>query len=94
MFSIDISTTTALTGECRICNALDYLMLSLIGHYRNNNQYRYFEFGTSMAEDGINLNEGLILQKENFGGRAVACKILSINIAESFDNASSMNLSV
>jgi hypothetical protein len=80
--------------EGKRCNALDYLMLSLIGHYRNNNQYRYFEFGTSMAEDGINLNEGLILQKENFGGRAVACKIFSINIAESFDNASSMNLSV
>jgi hypothetical protein len=33
-----------------------------------------------MAEDGINLNEGLILQKEGFGGRAVACKIYSINI--------------
>ena len=41
---------------------------------------RYFEFGTSMAEDGINLNEGLILQKEGFGGRAVACKIFTINI--------------
>ncbi len=69
--------------EGKRCNALDYLMLSLIGHYRNISQYRYFEFGTSMAEDGINLNEGLILQKENFGGRAVACKTYSINIAES-----------
>ena len=49
-------------------------------YYKDNPQYRYFEFGTSMAEDGINLNEGLILQKENFGGRAVACKIYTISI--------------
>ena len=55
-------------------------MLTLIRHYKDNPEYRYFEFGTSMAEDGINLNEGLILQKEGFGGRAVACKIYSINI--------------
>jgi hypothetical protein len=33
-----------------------------------------------MAEDGIHLNEGLILQKEGFGGRAVACKTYTINI--------------
>ena len=66
--------------EGKRCNALDYLMLTLIRHYKDNPEYRYFEFGTSMAEDGINLNEGLILQKEGFGGRAVACKIYSINI--------------
>ena len=66
--------------EGKHTNALDYLMLSLIRHYGQNPQYRYFEFGTSMAEDGIHLNEGLILQKEGFGGRAVACKIYSINI--------------
>ena len=66
--------------EGKRSNALDYLMLTLIRHYGNNPQYRYFEFGTSMAEDGINLNEGLILQKEGFGGRAVACKIFTINI--------------
>jgi hypothetical protein len=64
--------------EGKHTNALDYLMLSLIRHYGKNPQYRYFEFGTSMAEDGINLNEGLILQKEGFGGRAVACKIFTM----------------
>ena len=64
--------------EGKHTNALDYLMLSLIRHYSKNPQYRYFEFGTSMAEDGINLNEGLILQKEGFGGRAVACKIFTM----------------
>ena len=64
--------------EGKHTNALDYLMLSLIRHYSKNPQYRYFEFGTSMAEDGIHLNEGLILQKEGFGGRAVACKIFTM----------------
>lgn len=66
--------------EGKHTNALDYLMLSLINHYKSHPEYRYFEFGTSMAEDGIHLNEGLILQKEGFGGRAVACKIYNINI--------------
>ena len=66
--------------EGKQSNALDYLMLSLINHYKSLPEYRYFEFGTSMAEDGIHINEGLILQKEGFGGRAVACKIYSINI--------------
>jgi len=66
--------------EGKHTNALDYLMLTLIRHYKDNPEYRYFEFGTSMAEDGIHLNEGLILQKEGFGGRAVACKTYSINI--------------
>lgn len=69
--------------EGKHTNALDYLMLTLIRHYKDNPEYRYFEFGTSMAEDGIHLNEGLILQKEGFGGRAVACKIFTI--ALSFD---------
>ena len=66
--------------EGKHTNALDYLMLSLINHYKSYPEYRYFEFGTSMAEDGIHLNEGLILQKEGFGGRAVACKIYNIKI--------------
>lgn len=66
--------------EGKQINALDYLMLTLVGYYRKNPKYRYFEFGTSMAEDGINLNEGLILQKEGFGGRAIACKTYRIKI--------------
>ncbi len=66
--------------EGKHTNALDYLMLSLINHYKSHPEYRYFEFGTSMAEDGIHLNEGLILQKEGFGGRAVACNIYTIKI--------------
>lgn len=33
--------------------------------------YRYFDFGTSNEDHGRYLNEGLIYQKEGFGGRAV-----------------------
>lgn len=66
--------------EGKRANALDCLMLTLINHYKSLPQYRYFEFGTSMAEDGESLNSGLILQKEGFGGRAVACKIYCIDI--------------
>ena len=32
---------------------------------------RYFDFGTCNEEGGWYLNEGLIFQKEGFGGRAV-----------------------
>jgi hypothetical protein len=31
----------------------------------------YFDFGTSMEEDGLRIRRGLIEQKEGFGGRAV-----------------------
>ena len=33
--------------------------------------YKYFDFGTSNEDMGRYLNEGLIYQKEGFGGRAV-----------------------
>ena len=32
---------------------------------------RYFDFGVSVEDGGRYLNEGLIFQKEGFGGRAV-----------------------
>ena len=59
-------------------NAIDYLMLELIEHYRYSGSTHYFEFGTSMAPDGISLNPGLIMQKEGFGGRSIACKTYRI----------------
>lgn len=60
--------------EGKRCNALDYLMLSLLQHFRAQQTYHYFEYGTSMDEDGINLNTGLILQKEGLGGSTIACR--------------------
>lgn len=54
--------------------ALDYLIPSLIDHYRQQGSYRNFDLGTSNGDGGHYLNEGLILQKEGFGGRGVTYK--------------------
>ena len=61
-------------------NSIDFLMIELIEHYRNQGNPRYFEFGTSMAPDGISLNPGLIMQKEGLGGRSIACKTYRIDL--------------
>lgn len=55
-------------------NALDCLLLSLLLHYREQEKYTFFDFGTSMDDDNINLKPGLIAQKEGFGGRGVVYK--------------------
>lgn len=53
----------------REIGALDYVLASIL----NNNfaDRQYFSFGISTEQDGQYLNEGLIFQKEGFGGRAV-----------------------
>lgn len=66
--------------EGKQCNALDFLMLNLIRHYRKHPEFRFLEFGTSMAEDGVMLNDGLILQKEGFGGRSIACRTFELTL--------------
>lgn len=65
--------------EGKRTNALDMLMVSLIRHYRNH-AIRYFDFGTSMHTDSTLLNDGLVLQKEGFGGRGVALKIYLVKV--------------
>ncbi|PTP92706.1 GNAT family N-acetyltransferase [Vibrio splendidus] len=66
------------TEEGRELGALDFLVDELI-----NKEYsglKYFDFGISNEKQGRYLNEGLISQKEGFGGRAVVhdfyeCKV-------------------
>lgn len=41
---------------------------------------RYFDFGTSVERGGRYLNEGLLFQKEGFGGRAVVYDTYEIDI--------------
>ena len=49
--------------------ALDLLFYCLINEeFKHNN---YFDFGISTEKMGRYLNEGLIFQKEGFGGRGV-----------------------
>lgn len=63
--------------EGKRTKALDFLMLSLIEHFRTSGDFRYLDLGTSNGDGGRYLNEGLILQKEGFGGRGVAYKLFS-----------------
>ena len=49
--------------------ALDKIIASLIDSAAKD--HRYFDFGISTEQGGTILNEGLIFQKEGFGGRGV-----------------------
>ncbi|WP_034293685.1 MULTISPECIES: GNAT family N-acetyltransferase [Bacillus] len=50
-------------------SALDYLFNYLINQVFINKMY--FDFGTSVENNGFNLNEGLVFQKQGFGARCV-----------------------
>lgn len=68
----------ASTAEGRQKGALDFLFDYLI-HVR----YRdlpYFDLGTSVEDEGRILNEGLIFQKEGFGGRTIVYDTYQIEI--------------
>ena len=58
--------------------ALDMLISYLIENVYSGK--RYIDFGTSTEQGGTYLNEGLIKQKEGFGGRAVVYDTYELNI--------------
>lgn len=60
--------------------ALDFLILQLLHHFEETSSLQYFDFGTSMLADSTTLNEGLVLQKEGFGGRGIASRIFKIRL--------------
>jgi hypothetical protein len=60
--------------------ALDLTFYELIQLYRETK--RYFDFGVSTEKDGTLLNEGLISQKEGFGGRAIVHDFYEIDFAK------------
>lgn len=72
----------ATSPEGKSAKALDLLFISLIEHFRTFGIHSFFEFGTSMAENGIDLNDTLISQKEGFGARSIACRIYKISITK------------
>lgn len=55
-------------AEARTCGALDLLFATLLEIYSGR---AYFDFGISNEPETGRVNEGLIFQKEGFGGRAV-----------------------
>ena len=54
----------------RACGALDYLLDYLLTTVYADK--KYLSFGISTEEGGRHLNEGLVGQKEGFGGRSIA----------------------
>ena len=65
--------------EGRTFGALDLLLRHLITE--RYKQFDFLDLGTSNEEGGLVLNEGLIHQKEGFGGRAVCYDTYEVQIA-------------
>jgi len=62
-------------------SALDFIFDKLIKEIYKNKEY--FDFGVSTEDGGRYLNEGLIFQKEGFGGRGVCYKVYEYEIKRS-----------
>ena len=67
------------TDEARHCGGLDILIDHIIKHYADSHQF--LDFGISTESDGTWLNDGLIYQKEGFGGRGICYNQYEIRIA-------------
>jgi hypothetical protein len=67
------------SDDGRKVGALDFIIGYLIDSQFASKQY--FSFGTSNEQDGQYLNEGLIFQKEGFGGRGVAHDFYEIDLS-------------
>lgn len=63
----------------REIGALDLVIKTLIDKFKNENK-QYFDFGISTENHGRILNEGLIAQKEGFGGRGVVYDFYEIEL--------------
>ena len=68
----------AASPEGKACGALDLLIAHLIKEVYSTK--RFIDFGISTEQGGTILNEGLIHQKEGFGGRAVIYDTYELNI--------------
>lgn len=68
------------TSEGRACGAVDLLFHHLI--HETCSSVPYFDMGTSVEEGGQVLNEGLIFQKEGFGGRAVVYDTYELDLRQ------------
>lgn len=64
-------------AACRV-GALDLIIADQISRY--NSTHFYLDFGISSEDGGAFLNEGLISQKEGFGGRTLCYRTWSVNL--------------
>ena len=68
----------AANDEARRLGALDLTIATIIEEYKNSKEY--LDFGISTENAGMFLNEGLISQKESFGGRTNVYETYVIDI--------------
>ena len=61
-------------------NVHKFLFLSLLERYAQDSRFQYFDFGTSNEDGGHVLNEGLVANKEGFGGRGVVYETYRLTI--------------
>lgn len=66
----------AASDAARKNRALDLVISSVIGKYKGKK--KWLDFGISTEDGGRYLNEGLIAQKEGFGGRTIAYELWKI----------------
>lgn len=64
--------------------ALDFLFDHLINVVFS--EIKYFDFGTSVEEHGHYLNEGLIFQKQGFGGRGILYQQFEYDVKNTIHN--------
>ncbi|RYZ77824.1 MAG: GNAT family N-acetyltransferase [Proteobacteria bacterium] len=70
----------AASAAGREVGALDAVFVNLLDHTYLSKDY--FDFGISTEEQGRVLNDGLIHQKEGFGGRAVCHKFFELKVTQ------------
>lgn len=68
----------AANDEARVIGALDLAIATVIEQYRETK--KWLDFGISTEHGRVFLNEGLIAQKEGFGGRTGAYEIWELSI--------------
>ena len=67
----------ASSDKGREIGALDLIVSTLLDKY---NGKIYFDFGISSENNGLNLNAGLMAQKESFGARVVAHSVFALEM--------------
>ncbi|WP_086245903.1 GNAT family N-acetyltransferase [Campylobacter devanensis] len=68
----------AANEKAREIGALDLLIKTLIDEFVKSK--KYFDFGISTENGGQFLNQGLISQKEGFGGRSIVHNVYELNL--------------
>ena len=74
----------AANDEARQIGALDLAINTVMDQYKNDK--KWLDFGISTEHDRIYLNEGLISQKEGFGGRTGVYETWEIPVTRTFVN--------